>query len=275
MCDEDEQGNWKSVLGALCAASAILTIVGNLVVSPQPSQLPALNMAHSGSTNTDRSISHRSAAQAGLQAGQARRIKPATAAEVGTKIDDKVVTAPDVGKSQELPKSPCDSTGDIAAVEPLLSKDLQSDEKMATGPVDLPSVELSKLPDETDGPLLVAEKTPVVERASLPEQAPPAGDPVGSLPIAALPIVGPSVEGRDLPAESSPAVAADGRPAPPVTGLFANRDSRAHAVAVENSSPCFVMQKLSHYERKLLRRIAHLEKKKNRLFKNDCTLVCR
>jgi hypothetical protein len=189
---------------------------------------------------------------------------------VRTKTDDKVVTTPDAGKSQERQKSPCDSTGDVAAVEPTLPTESQSDEEIVTGPIDL-----QKLPDKTDGPVLVAEHAPVVDQVPLPEQAAPAGDPAGSLPIAALPIVGPSVEGQDLPAESSPALAADGRSAPPAPGVFENRESRPHAVAADNPPSCVVVQKLSHYERKLLRKIAHLQKKQNRLFKDDCTLVCR
>lgn len=259
MYQEAEQGIWKPVLGALGVATVVLTLVGNVVFAPKPSTSPMLRMANSGTSNSDQSHSEMSP-----QAGQARRVERAPVVEQPLNTQEAIVKRP--VDSQNLP---CDTASDVLVADhsPLAKPEPGRDEDLIAVQVDPPA-----LPDETASPVLVAgqlpdsEHAPLPEQVALPEQAPKTGDVIASLPVS----------GPELPAEIPSTVSvADVAEESPATHAQENREPRPYAVAAASSQPYVIVQRLSHRDRKMLRKIAHQEKKQNRLLKDDQSVVCR
>lgn len=289
MYQESEKGIWKPVLGALGAASVILTIVGNLVFSPKPSTLPTLKMADSEGPTTDRSNSRRASAVMVVPAVQSRQIDESPSLDLSSKPNATTGTNATIGNRPavtapvESQKLPCDTASDILLADEALFAEPQpgAEVDIAAG-----SVEPSMPSAETDNPVLVAERAPVADAAATfepvtselapselapSELAPQAGPSIASQPVLVAPVDRPDSPDAN-PISVSVADACSPTPAGPLT-----ERGQPHVlpVAVDNSATCVVVQKLSHYERKMLRRVAHLEKKRNRQFKDDCALVCR
>jgi hypothetical protein len=268
MHHEAEQVIWKPVLGALGAASVILMLVGNLVFSPLPSSLPTLKMADSEGPLVDRSNSRRSSTVMVVPAVRSRQIDQTPSLDVPAKSPATIVDRPAVSTPVESQNLPCDTAGDVLIAEQPQPAEQQPHD---TGDVVGRSVELPVSPAQTEQPVLVAEQAPVTQPASPSEQAPHAGPSIASQPAPVAAVNHPI-----LPDENAGniSVAACGAQAQP-TETLENADSRLPPVAVENSATCVIEQKLSHYERKMRRKLAHLEKKRNRLFNSDCCVVCR
>jgi len=265
MYQEAEQGIWKPVLGALGAASVILTIVGNLVFSPKPSLLPTLKMADSEGPDVDRSNSHRSSSVMIVPAVRSREIDRSPSLDVPSKR--AIVERPIVAAPVESQNSPCDTASDILVADQAQPREQEPyDEADAAGRlVDLPN---SATASEKE--VLVTQQAPVAESAAPSEQALQAGPSIASQPIVIAPVDHPNLPNEN--ANDGSVAACDSEPQ--ASQIVENSESRVPPVAVDNSA-AVVVQKLSHYERKMRRKMAHLEKKRNRLLKDDCCLVCR
>jgi hypothetical protein len=265
MYQEVEQGIWKPVLGTLGVATVVLTLVGNVVFAPKPSTPPTLGIANSGTFNSDHSHTELTP-----QAGQPRHVERAPAVDLPVNTEEAIVIRP-----VDSQNPPCDSASDVLVADhsPLAKPEPGRDEELVAVRVDSPA-----LPEETAGRVLVAERTPVAghvhdsehaplpEQVALPEQAPKTGDEIASLPVT----------GPELPAEIPSTVSvADVSEESPTTDAQENREPHPYTVAAASSQPPVVVQRLSHRDRKMLRKIAHLEKKQNRLLKDDQSLVCR
>jgi|GEM_PF-5234287 len=274
MHHEAEQVIWKPVLGALGAASVILMLVGNLVFSPLPSSLPTLKMADSEGPRVDRSNSRRSSTVMVVPAVRSRQIDQAPSLDVPAKSPATIVDRPTVTAPVESQNRPCDTASDVLIAEQPQPAEQQAQD---TGNMVGRSVELPISPAQTEPPVLVAEQAPVVQPASPSEPISPSERaPEASPSIASQPAPVAAVDHPILPEENAGyiSVAACGAQPQP-TQTLENADSRLPQVAVENSATCVIEQKLSHSERKMRRRIAHLAKRRNRLFNSDCCVVCR
>jgi len=270
MYQEAEQGIWKPVLGALGVATVFLTIVGNVVFSPKPSAAPSLGIAKTGLSNSGLSNSERSHTELTPQTGKARHVERAPVVDLQLTTEAAIVTRP-----VDSQNPPCDTASgvEVAAQTPLTKPEQGSSNELVAVRVDSPA-----LPEETAGRDLVAELTsvpghapvsehsPLPEQVALPEQAPKTGDVIASLPV----------NGPELPAEIPSTVSvADVSEESATIHAPENREPRPHTVAVASSQSPVVVQRLSHRDRKMLRKVAHQEKKQNRLFKDDQSVVCR
>jgi antitoxin (DNA-binding transcriptional repressor) of toxin-antitoxin stability system len=235
MFQEAEKGLWKSVMGALGVASVFLTLVGNLVFSPRPASTPRLVLANK-------------------------------------------LHAPVVAQLHVTAQTPVTAQVPSAGQGPVLTPGPLADEVQtaAQGPV-AEIVPVAERPQIAEL-LPVADIVPVTE--FVPEPAPvPAGDHTAVAELT------PAIDETIViqPAERQIAVresARDGllaefQPEPELRLPNDDRDERrSMIVAVEPALPV-VPQILSHHDRRILRKIAHLEKKWNRLARHDRSLVGR
>ena len=245
MYQEAENGIFKPVLGALGVATVFLTIVGNFVFAPKPSSVQTVRLAD---------------AQQAPDSERARQIEPAPAAEVA--------------KQPELaPHSPRDLAIDVPVAEqsPPVTSGLPSEtasqpesapktgEKLAAVPVEGPV-----LPGETASHILLVESAPVAEPVPLPEPAPNTDESVAALP-------------QQPPAAhetASDVSAAHAGSEPVITPLHEN-SSPPPALADADRAPPFVIETLSHHDRRMLRKAEHLAKKQIRLAKHGRVIACR
>jgi hypothetical protein len=125
---------------------------------------------------------------------------------------------------------------------------------------------------------LMVEQTPVVEFAPVPEQVPAAEQvtvaelaPTTDETIVILP-----VEGRVSPAETArDESVATHRPEPDVALPSENHEEHPPTVAAADFQLTAAPQIPSHHDRKVLRKIAQLEKRRIRILKDDRSLSCR
>jgi hypothetical protein len=236
MRENPVQSVWKPVLGALGAASVFLALVGNLVFSPDSQSKPGSQSKKAGSA-TGVPLAATSAAQ-----------------------------------SLDPPRANCDTRADWEP-GPFLAE--------AAEPSPVPPPELAKSEQEPRAEpaaelTRVAEQAPQAELQPKTELHPKADEAVVTLPV----------ESPIVPPESVPPLerALPGEPAtdPSVADVRAETESalpddvraqHADTVAVGEPSPVFVPLKLSHRDRKVLRKVAHLEKKKKRFEENGRSIV--
>lgn len=246
MYQETEQGVCKPVLGALGVASVFLTLVGHLVFSPNPSLLRTPDRA-----DTDQAPLVDQAQQiAQLPTG---RLVPEP--EPALEVDETIVSLP-----VEVPISSRETPGDISVARQVPQSELapRSDETVV-GPL----VEGPVLPRETASDVLVAGQTPSAELAPQPEQATKADETIVAVPVE-RPLLSQKADSSQEP--GSDVSVADVRPGPDMIPLADSVDGESPAVAVADPTPAVIVpQKLSHHDRKLLRKAEHLEKRKNRL----------
>lgn len=124
----------------------------------------------------------------------------------------------------------------------------------------------------------VVGQVPVAEPAPVAQQVPAAEPPaVAGIETKIVPtVVSLPADDPVLPSDAARDVSiAEIQPEPDVARPSENRDENAHTIAVARLPQPVVAASLSHHDRKVLRKIAHREKKKDRLVRHDRCIVCR
>jgi hypothetical protein len=216
MCQEAEQGVWKPVVATLGVASVLLSIVGNLVFSPD-------SLLKKGESATGGDL----AATSFPQSLDLPRADSEPVPVFQQAIEPSSIPILKLANAQHEPQAGLAPQAEPAAVAELA-----------------PQAELLPQTDETVVPILP-------RKIELPHET-------------------------ALPRETATDVSvADVRPDTDETLPDDVREQHPHTVAVAEPSPPVVPQMLSHHDRKVLRKVTRLEKKKNRLVKDGRSIVRR
>ena len=250
MHQEAEQGMWKSVLGALGVVSVLLTIVSNLVFSPD-------NLLKRGGSTTGERIAAKSVELNTDPLGADSQ--PASAVQQAVEPPSR--PAPEVAAVDHLSPRLTEAIGEPAPEfeeEPAIEHVLVA----AQAPVAEQGQQLE--------PVVVASQLQLEEPATVEERA-----IVSDVPQKAAETIFEPPQGPTFVAETDSGVAVAAiQPGRDGTQPSDRRGYNLQNVAIPDALSVFEPA-LSHHDRRVLRKIAHLEKKRNRLLQETQPTACR